>query len=160
MANESNASGDTNENRVRIRHEYRHVLDQYLNVTRTKDFKLIFPDTISSGKLDKYAIHFLIAKLAIESDIDYKVLWGLDVVYSILQEEKPARMLEKNFDFKHRDYIKLIGKLDVFRIIPLSSSISFHPPIQKTSLAKVFVLLTQTYLKELYKTIVRFLTSR
>lgn len=159
MANESNASGDTNENRIRNRHEHRHVLNNFLKITRARDFKLIFPNE-ATDKLDKYTIYFLMAQLAIKSEIDYKVLWGLDVIYSILQEEKPAKMLERKFDFKHRDYIKLIGKLDVFRITTLSSAASFHPPIYKTGLAKTFILLTKTYLKEVYKSIVRSLTSK
>jgi glycosyltransferase involved in cell wall biosynthesis len=160
MDNGSNASGDTEENRVRNRYELRHTLNHYLNLTSVNEFNLTFPQAAVTGDFDKHVVYFLIAQLAIKSGMDYKVLWGLDIVHSILQEEAIAITLAEKFNFTYRDYIKLIGENDVFKVSTISSSLSFHPPVYQLGLLGTVMFLTKAYLKGIYKAIIKFITSR
>ncbi len=160
MRDESNASGDIDVNRVRNRYELRYLLNNYLEITECEEFNLIFPEIVTDSKLNTPAIHYLIANLAIKSGHDFKVLWGLDVIYSILQDENNARTLEEDFNFSYRDFIKLAGSLDVFKVARMASSITFHPPVYQLGLTGTFLFLTRVYLKEVYKAVVRFLASR
>lgn len=115
ISDESNASGNTTENIIRNRFEFRHILDHYLRIDKPDELLLIFPDAIKYGKVEIDTIPYFLARIAISSEVDYKMLWGLDVIYRLLKDGKMARVLEKEYDFSYIEFIKLVRKCDSFR---------------------------------------------
>jgi glycosyltransferase involved in cell wall biosynthesis len=150
MSNETNASSDTNQNRIRNRFELKQILNHYLRITELDEFLLVFPDLPKHDGLTADVIPFLLAKLAIDTGIDYKILWGLEVIYTTLQNEKSAWALEEKFNFTYRDFIRLAGENDVFRI-------SSRPTLR--SVFRIFLSVIKTYLKNAYLLVVRVLSK-
>lgn len=159
MTNEGNASGDTNTSRVRNRFEHRHVLDHYLKVTNPDEFLQIFPEAVQYGNVNTETIPFFLAHLAIESGVDFMALWGLDLLYDLLQDKRMVQILENNLNFTHRDFIKLSGKCDPFRIT-LLYPVKTLPPVVQQSAFRMFLSASRQYSKEVYLILIRLLTKR
>jgi len=160
MTNELNASGDTNTGRIRNRFEYRHTLDHYLQITDPDEFLLVFPKAAKYGRVTADTIPFFLGQLAIESDVDFMVLWGLDQIYDLLQNERIAETLQTNFGFKHRDFIALSGKHDPLRISVLFPVRQATPVSAQPSLWRMFLSASRQYAKEVYMILIRLLTNR
>ena len=159
MTNEGNASGDTDTSRVRNRFEHRHVLDHYLAVTSPEEFTRVFPEANQYGKVTASTIPFLLAKLAIASGVDFMALWGLDLIYHLLQDKETAKILQKEMNFTHRDFIQLSGKCDPFRIA-LLYPVKTLPPVVQQSAFRMLLSASRQYAKEVYLILIRVLTHR
>jgi hypothetical protein len=159
MTNEGNASGDTDTSRVRNRFEHRHVLDHYLAVTSPEEFTRVFPEANQYGKVTASTIPFLLAKLAIASGVDFMALWGLDLIYHLLQDKETAKILQKEMNFTHRDFIQLSGKCDPFRIA-LLYPVKTLPPVVQQSAFRMLLSASRQYAKEVYLILIRVLTPR
>jgi glycosyltransferase involved in cell wall biosynthesis len=116
MIGESNASGDTSKNRIRNRFEFFRILDDYLRIDDVKEFSLTFPEAMKYGKLKAEIIPYFLGRLAIDSGVDFKVLWGLNKIYTLLQCNETAKLVEDCCNFTYRDFIRLSGDNDPFRI--------------------------------------------
>lgn len=152
MADESNASANTITTRVRNRFEYQYILNSYLQITAPDDFLRIFPESINYGPITSDVIPFILGQMAIknrDNGMEFATLWGLDLIYNSLQNEKTAKNLEKNFNFTHRNFIELSGKCDPFRVsIPFPTS---HPSLVfQQSIIRIFLSATKEYLKTIY----------
>lgn len=154
MTNETNASGDTQSGRIRNRFEYRHVLDHYLKIKNPEEFLLVFPQAAKYGKVTPETIPYILGRLAIESEMDYATLWGLDLIYNLLQKKKSAQLLQELFNFTYRDFIQFSGKYD-----PLKISVNFPvaqiPSVIQPSSFRMFLSATKRYAKELYLITIR-----
>ncbi len=157
MTSETNASGDTNTSRVRNRFEHRHVLDHYLQITNPNDFLLIFPKAVNYGVITADVIPFILGQLAIESGIDFMTLWGLDLIYGLLQNKRTSMILQKDFNFTYREFIELSGKYDPFRISVFFPAIQSSSVVQQSSFG-MFLSASRQYAKSLYLIIIRLLT--
>ena len=111
---ESNASGETAQNRRRMRYEFRQTLNHYLTLTEPADFRLVFPEAVQYGAVTAAAVPYLLGRIAIASGWEFKVLWGLDLLYAFLQDQERARFLEQEYGFTFRDFIRLTGDSQVF----------------------------------------------
>jgi hypothetical protein len=158
MSNEQNASGDTNTSRIRNRFEYRHTLNNYLQITDPSEFLLVFPKAAKYGKVTTDVIPFLLGQLAIETGLDFMALWGLDVIYGLLQKKEIAEILQADFDFTYRDFIQLSGKYDPLRISVLFP-VTQLPAMSQQSTFRMFLSASKRYLKEIYLIIVRLLSK-
>jgi hypothetical protein len=116
LGNENNASGETRNNRSQVYFEHRHSLDHYLEITDPGEFLSIFPEATKYGKVTSGTIPYHLGRLAIENGWYYKVLWGLDVIYSLLVDQRLARQVETNCNFTYKDYMQLTGDHDPFGI--------------------------------------------
>src|SRR5688572_18270614 len=159
MTDEGNASGDTNTSRVRNRFEHRHVLHHYLEITNPDEFLRVFPEAAQYGNVTTDVIPFFLAHLAIESGVDFMALWGLDLLYSLLQDKGMAQILQKDLNFTHRDFIELSGKCDPFRIA-LLYPVKTLPPVVQQSALRMFLSASKQYAKEVYLILIRLLTNR
>jgi glycosyltransferase involved in cell wall biosynthesis len=120
IGNESNASGDNVKNRIRVRFEYRQLLNHYLKITNPDELLLVFPDAIKYGEVITDTIPYFLGRIAIASNWDFKMLWGLDTIYALFRDEKTVGILEDKCNFTYLDFIKLAGECDTFRITGLS----------------------------------------
>lgn len=161
MADESNASGDTNTSRIRNRFEHRHALNNYLQITDTEDFLRVFPESINYGPVTSDTIPFLLGQMAIKNidkGMEFAALWGLDLIYNSLQNEKTAKNLEKNFNFTHRNFIELSGKCDPFRVSILFPT-SRPSLVFQQSVIRIFLSATKEYARAIEFIIARLLLA-
>ncbi len=114
MKRERNASGDTDRNRVRNRFEYRQELNHYLQLTHPEDLLRIFPEAEKYGKVSPDIIPYFLGRIALDSSSDFRMLWGLDMIYTLLQNEKAAQKVEEQCGFTYLDLIKLTGGCNIF----------------------------------------------
>jgi glycosyltransferase involved in cell wall biosynthesis len=139
MGDESNESSDTLKNRILVRFEYRHSLDHYLAITDPKELLSIFPDAVQYGEVTENIIPYFLGRIAIDSGLDFKMLWGLDVIYALLQDEKSAQAMEDNCNFTYRDFIKLSGEFYFFGLFLFASNGNINE--QSLSIGKGLIIL-------------------
>lgn len=121
---EMNASGDVVTSRIRNRFEYKQILDHYLKIHDTRELLLIFPEAVKYGKASQDLIPYFLGRIATDSGVDFMMLWGLENIYPLLKNEITAQKLEKQCGFTHRDFIRLSGSSNVFRISTISTGYS------------------------------------
>jgi glycosyltransferase involved in cell wall biosynthesis len=148
---ERNASGDTDENRVRNRFEYRQILNHYLEITNPEEFSSIFPEAGKFGKPAGEGIPYLLGRIAVDTGVDFKVLWGLDLILSQIQNESIAQFLLDNYNFSHRDFIGLTGRYNIFGIPNIRPN--GMPGIFSRSALERLISSSKRYAKEIYSII-------
>ena len=121
IGDESNASGNTIKNRIQVQFEHRHSLNHYLRLTSPDELLSIFPDAVTYGKVTKGIVPYFLGRIAIENGWHYKILWGLDIISALLQNENAAQSLEENCNFTYRDFINLTSQCDTFNVEALES---------------------------------------
>jgi hypothetical protein len=141
-----NTSGDTNSNRIRNRFECFKILDNYLKITDLNEFLMIFPKVTKYGKLVAELIPYYLGRMAIKSGPEYKVLWGLNVICDLLQDQRLADILEEKYDFTYTSFIKFSSMYDVFKITSGTPGLS----IPHRSKFRSFLSATKKYAKEIY----------
>ena len=145
MSDESNASGNTCRNQIRSRFEYKQLLNHYLKITDPDEFLLIFPETVQYGRITAETIPYFLGRIAIDTGIDFRMAWGLDVIFGLLQKESAARALEVNCDFTYLDFIRLAAACDVFGISNILTT-----QFEKRSSFRIFLSASKRYLTEIY----------
>lgn len=151
---ETNVSSDSNKSRVRNRFEHRHILNEYLQITNPDEFLLIFPSAVNYGNVTAETIPFILGQLAIKSGTDFMVLWGLDLIYTLLQDQKTARILEQDFNFTHRDFIELSGNCDPLRISVLFPATLSSSVVQQNLFGMLWSV-SRKYAKDIYLILIR-----
>jgi glycosyltransferase involved in cell wall biosynthesis len=114
MSDNSNASSHTKNKQIRHRFENKQILNHYLKITEPAELLAIFPDAIQYGRMTTDTIPYFLGRIAIDSNVDYKVLWGEETIFALLQNEKAAQALEENCNFKYWDFINIVPRNDVF----------------------------------------------
>lgn len=165
MNSERNASGDTLNNRVRNRFEYKQILNHYLKIRTPRELSLVFPEAVKYGKASQALIPYFLGRIAITSGWDFMMLWGVETIYSLLKNETTAKKLEKQCGFAHRDFIRLAGECDPYKmsLIPIqtvdiqqSRSASFLSTSTKYlrnvfTLIRTFLSVSKSFLKNLFR---------
>ncbi len=116
LMNEANASGDTRQNRIRTRYEHFRILDHYRRIQNLEELYKVFPDVESSDDWTDDDLPFLLAKKALDSDLEIKRLWGLNLLYDQLQDEERAARIFDNFHYSYNDFSREVASLDIFNI--------------------------------------------
>jgi glycosyltransferase involved in cell wall biosynthesis len=155
IGEEINASGASFKTLVRNQFEALQILNNYLKIKKPDELLLIFPDATRYGKVTASLIPYFLGRIAIDTGWDYKMLWGLQQLYSLLQDEKKSKSLIKNYDFSYQDFIKLAGESDVFKISLLSQAPP--PPMPHRSAVRKFLSASKRYSKEIYSIAVEVL---
>ncbi len=119
-ANEANASGNRPETHIRAFFEQIKVLRHYLTIDREDELLKIFPE--AEKYLDPYfplesvMIPFVIAKLALETNRTVNHVFAMDALFQLLGDSNLARKLYDRFRFTYKDFIKMSGEYDLFRL--------------------------------------------
>jgi hypothetical protein len=146
ISNESNASGDNITSRIRVSFEYKSSLDHFLTIKNPKDFKLVFPLAPRYGAVLSETIPYILGRIAIDTELDFKMGWGMGVIYEMLHDEKLAQILSDKCGFTYLDFIKLAGRCDTFRI-----SVGWVQPVIKLSAFRRFLSASKQYLMDSYR---------
>jgi glycosyltransferase involved in cell wall biosynthesis len=155
MNDEKNASGVNINNRVRIGFEFKKILDHYLKIQDPRELSLIFPDAVKYGVPSQDLIPYFLGRIALDSGIDIKMLWGLEQIYTLLMNEIVVQKLDKQCGFTYRDFIRFTGECDPFRIslIPIPTIVIEEPRFRS------FLIASKKYLKAIYSVIRTFLSA-
>lgn len=117
---ENNASGDTIKNRIQVRFEYKTSLEQYLQINTSGELLSIFPDAERYGEITNDTIPYTLGRIAIDTHLDFKMLWGLELIYQLLQDGRLVEALETKCAFTHLDFIKLTSECNLFNLTELN----------------------------------------
>jgi sugar O-acyltransferase (sialic acid O-acetyltransferase NeuD family) len=134
-ANDANASGNRPETHVRGFYEYAKVLRHYLTIEGEDELLRIFPE--AEKYLDPYfplespLITFVIAKLALETNSGVHHVFAMDTLFQLLGDPDLARKLYDRFRFTYKDFIKISGEYDLFRLNEISRLHQEIPPLQE-----------------------------
>ena len=116
--NNANASGDRPEVRKRAWFEYLQVLKNYENLSNPDDFQKIFPSLHYPLQADGFLSSFALAMAALEPEHAYNItrLFGLELLFDLMNDPDSARQVEEIYGFTHKNFIALEGKYDVFSL--------------------------------------------
>ena len=114
--NEANLSGLRPETKIRGSIEFREILKNYLNIQSIDDLNGIFPNTFNDlDEGDADLIPFCISTLALETtntlQFEYQY-FALNNFFTLLNNPKLAKKINKKFNFTYQDFIKITGKSD------------------------------------------------
>lgn len=112
---EANASGNRPENHIRNRLEFKEILIKYLDIKTAEDFSNIFPDVKIPQKINRKLIPFYIAQASLQSQWGFVNLFGIEVLYNIMNDEEAVKLLHR-LGFSFSDLIKITGQYDVFQL--------------------------------------------
>jgi len=110
IENEDNISDDKLTQIMGI-FEYKQILNHYL-IDDVEFFLKIFPDAEKFGPLKRSMIPYHLGRIAYESDHSFKKSWGLEILYNFMQSYDNVALLEKDYNFKHVDLIKMSNEID------------------------------------------------
>jgi glycosyltransferase involved in cell wall biosynthesis len=112
----SNASAYNIKTHTRTRFESKQLLNHYLKIKDVRELLLVFPEAANYGTISQDTIPYFVGRIALEVPIEFMALWGLEVIYELLKDEKTALKLEKQCSFTYQDFIKLTGESNTFNL--------------------------------------------
>lgn len=105
-------------NRRRYQFELLQVLNHYKNITEFDELVKIFPDAKRFENLKGNEVNYVIAMLALENSNGSPVhhLFGLNLLFDLLNEPSKAQRIQQLYGFSQKDYISLTGEKNIFSI--------------------------------------------
>jgi glycosyltransferase involved in cell wall biosynthesis len=118
---ERNTSSYTLDNVIRDRFEYSQIIKNFLQIEDAEEIMKIFPKAEQYQSGDSGVAKYLLARIAIDSNIKEAQIFGLEILASLMADEKMAKQCLESHGFSLSDYFQLTGKTNVF-------SIAISPP--------------------------------
>jgi len=118
---EKNTSSYTLDNVIRDRFEYSQIIKNFLQIEDVEEILKIFPNAEKYQSGDPGVAKYLLARIAIDSNIKEAQIFGLEILASLISDEKIAKQCLESHGFSLADYFQLTGKTNVF-------SIAISPP--------------------------------
>ena len=115
-ANEANTSGNRIENNIRIRFEYKQILENFLKINYASRLVRIFPECERYGMPEDRYIPFFLGRLAYDTGIDFKQLWGMETIFGLMKDESMVKKLEEKYGFSYNSFYQLTREADVFKL--------------------------------------------
>jgi glycosyltransferase involved in cell wall biosynthesis len=122
IGEEINLSGDNVRNRSRTRFENKQLLNHYLDLKDSRELLLVFPEASKYGRISRDLIPYFVARIALDRGLEFMALWGLEVIYVLMKNEKMARKLETHCDFTHQDFMRLARESNIFNLALVESA--------------------------------------
>lgn len=113
---QENTSADRSEVHIRSEFEWKKILDQYLSITNKEQFLKIFPESKKYINLESGVIEFALAKSALNVDRAVYKLFGLDLLFNLINNSKKAFLVEQLYHYTYKDFIEDSGAHDAFNI--------------------------------------------
>mgnify|MGYP001220161347 CR=1 FL=1 len=113
---EKNASASNVNNYTRSRFERLHIITHFLKIDDTEFFLKIFPDAEKYGTLKLDMIPYFLARIAYESNHDWKQMWALNELYELMQSKGYVEKLKNDYNFRFADFIEMSGQSDFFKL--------------------------------------------
>jgi hypothetical protein len=132
---EANQSGHKADVHIRSRNEWPIVLGRYLQLQDETEFFSIFPEMRARACAKNNCLPFLLALRAIDSPSEFRMAFGLNLLYTLMERESVASDIREKYGFGYKDLIALSGRIDclgggdVFRlaneIVRVKSTVSW-----------------------------------
>ena len=127
-----NTSAQTPEKNLRERFEYYQIIKNFLKIEDADEILKIFP---SAGKYqigESPLARYLLARVSIDSNIKEAQLFGLEILASLMADEKTKNQCLLSHQFSLADYFQLTGTTNAF-----SCTVSVPTPLyqKKNALA-------------------------
>lgn len=115
LAGEANTSGNRSETRIRSITENYRLLRNYLKIETWKEMVAIFPEAAHFRRKGGFEPHFVLAMIALgEHPFHFTKLFGIDLLFDLMDSETKAKKIRSLYGFDYRDLIVLTAKHDVF----------------------------------------------
>jgi glycosyltransferase involved in cell wall biosynthesis len=119
--NEVNTSGNRPEVFVRVYFEYFQLLSNYLTVSDFQELCKIFPEAEKYFRKEQTNVKFALAMIALElSPFRFTELFGLNILFELMQHPREALQIEINYQFDYGSLIRLTGVHDGLGVIALA----------------------------------------
>lgn len=117
-SDESNTSGDRIDNLIGCEFDNFCVLDLYLYTVKykEKDFCKIYPEAKKYMVKGKNDLEYIFARILIDFNDKAYQLYGMKLMWKILQDPKRKKDIIKRYNYEPRDLIKKTSTLDIFGI--------------------------------------------
>jgi glycosyltransferase involved in cell wall biosynthesis len=111
LSNAGNASAPTLEAKYRNQWEHSHILKHYLTIPSIEEYLTIFPEEAPHvRKKNSEFVPFYFANLALRAKVHtdgiYR-LFGLDTLFSLLENSELREKLASDLNFSYSDFIKI-----------------------------------------------------
>ena len=126
--NAMNTSGYTAANTIRCQFDTLQIASHYLSLDNS-DFLKVFPEAKKYVINKEFVKDFALARISIDLAKTYPsyVLFGLQLIYNLLQIPSRRTKLEKLYNYTSRDFSTEVGEHDIFRIVDSKDII--HPTL-------------------------------
>lgn len=96
--------------------EYLQILKNYKKLSTAEDFRKVFPSVSKYLLPEGFIPSFVLAMAALEAEQAYNItrLFGLELLFDLMNDPNSARQVEVLYGFTYKDFIALEGKYDVF----------------------------------------------
>lgn len=118
--NGGNTSGANPANVIRNGFDIYQVLDLYRNIKDKNMFLKVFPEAKKYVVKNDIVLEYALGKLCLEINnvcSNACRFYGLNLIYSLLQDEKICKKLLELYNYDHQAFIKDVSMYDVFGLI-------------------------------------------
>jgi glycosyltransferase involved in cell wall biosynthesis len=116
-ASEKNSSGDRADSRIRAQFEYLQILDNYRKISSFDELVKIFPEAEAYRRRGQEDIDFVLGMIAAKTgSFAFTRLFGLTLLFGIINDVSKAKKINEIYGFKPFDLINLTGDEDIFSI--------------------------------------------
>jgi glycosyltransferase involved in cell wall biosynthesis len=116
--NEQNASGYRHDTVSRGTIEYFMILNQFLQIKSPDEFIKVFPRAKEFQVKGEFVPEFALARICLESPSNIHYLYGLCLLFDLINDTVTAPQIERLYQYTHMDLIAGTGKRDVFHAVP------------------------------------------
>src|SRR5215216_5206326 len=120
QSSQVNTSGDRPEVHIRGEFEFLQIYRNYLQLTNRDDFVKVFPDAALIVEKEEYDIPFALAMVALSLQNPFGRLFGLQVLFNIINDPQRAKKIERIYGFRNLDFIRLSAQHDIFSVVERS----------------------------------------
>ena len=118
-ADESNTSGQTPVNRIRVQNEFYQIAKLYASIKNKDEFLKVFPEAneyVVDGKIN---VDYALAQIML-NNTTFKAFhfYALNTLMELVRNEDTKDELIELYGFTKRDVCRLTGKYDVLHVIP------------------------------------------
>jgi len=115
LNNKANVSSERPETINRLAWEKLNILESYLDIKNTEEFKNVFPEhkKLNQSNNEEIVPKFVISYLSLNISPTHKI-FAINTLYKLLKNKKTAKKISEKYNFSYKDLIKVAGKYDLF----------------------------------------------
>ena len=107
------------ETSIRSSIEMFSIVQQYRNLKKYEDFVRVFPEIKSIMNKKSFNADFALAQMCLRTGMpNYYRLFGYQLIYQLINDQKVSGLIKKNFNYDIRDFWNENSKVDIFGIFP------------------------------------------
>ena len=115
---ESNTSGQTPTNRIRVHNEFYQIAKLYGRIQNQSEFLQVFPEASEYVVNGKMNVDYALAQIMLNrTDIKGFHFYAMNKLMELVRNEETKDELIELYGFTKRDVCAISGKLDVFHVI-------------------------------------------